>query len=167
MNSYNNAYNKSKRDAKTRDFQIYESQRIELVNAIKKEYGISDFSVLSEGKKQTVRNLITEMWSPKTGLNKKGEDFIRNGNIPLNESSSNKSIKNEYQKKVKSYLNNKFSMNPLFNSSDARTFSEIKKELEDKINKKLDTKDCRLWVYELMCAYVNNCLSKDFFKVKE
>lgn len=163
MNSYNDAYNKSRHDAKVHNLKIYEEQRIDLVNAIKKEYCISDLSTLSEGKKQAVRNLITEMWSPKTGLNKKGEDFIQNGNIPLNESSDSSQIKRDYVKKVNVLLDNKFAVNPLFNKSDARNLAEIKEDIENKIGRKLDAKtECRLWFYDAVCAYVNKHL-KDIF----
>ena len=134
MNSYNDAYNKSRRDVKARDLQVYESQRIDLVNAIKREYGISDFSTLSEGKKQAVRNLITEMWSPKTGLNKKGEDFIQNGNLPLNESSSPARIENAFKKGVIGLLKTKFSTAPIFNSSDKEEVTKLMEEIKAKVD---------------------------------
>lgn len=162
MNSYNNAYNNSRREAKARDLDVYESQRVDLVNAIKREYGISDFSVLSEGEKQSVRKLITEMWSPKTGLNKDGEAFINEGKRPLNESSSPDKIQKEYQRRVKALLNDKFSSSPLFNSSDAHNLAEIKKEIEEKVGSKLSVKDCRLWFYDIVCAYVNKHLGDAF-----
>lgn len=164
MNSYSNAYNSSRRDVKARELAVYESQRVDLVNAIKAEYGISDFSTLSEGKKKVVRNLITEMWSPKTGLNKKGEEFMQTRAIPLNESSSPEQVEKEYKKKVKALLNDKFSSSPLFNTSDARNLAEIKEGMEEKIGSKLPAKDCRMWFYEVMCAYVNAHLSSAFAK---
>lgn len=155
MNSYNDAYNKSRRDAKAHDTQVFESQRVDLVNAIKREYGISDFSTLSEGKKQAVRNLITEMWSPKTGLNKKGEEFLQNGNLPLNESSSPARIENAFKKKVIGLLKTKFSTAPIFNSSDKEEVKKFMDELKAKVDpsnsKNLDFKN---WFYDAAGSYI-------------
>lgn len=134
MNSYNNAYNKSRRDAKARDLEVYESQRVDLVNAIKGEYNISDFSVLTENEKKAVRNLVTEMWSPKTGLNKAGEEFIKNGERPLNESSSEDRVMNAFKKKVIGMLRDKFAAGSIFNSSDKEAVSKFMEEINAKVN---------------------------------
>lgn len=155
MNSYNNAYNKSRRDAKARDLEVYESQRIELVNAIKKEYGISDFSVLTESEKQAARKLITEMWSPKTGLNKAGEAFINEGSRPLKKTSSLEEIKHNFERSVLALLNNKFASSPLFNASDAHNLAEIIDGIKESIKGTTVKPDFKMWFYETMCAYVN------------
>lgn len=158
MNSYNTVYNNGKKAAKVEQLALYESQRVELVNAIKREYGISDFSTLSEGQRKAFHKLVAEMWTKESGLNKSGEDFIKEGKRPLNESSSPDRIKKEYQRGVKTILNNKFSSSPLFNDSDARNLAELKEDIEKKIEGKISAKDCKEWFYEAMCAYVGGHL---------
>lgn len=156
MNSYNNAYNNSRRDAKARDLKVYESQRIELVNAIKREYGISDFSTLSESEKQAARKLITEMWSPKSGLNKAGEAFINEGARSLKKESTEDDIKREFKRRVMLLLNNKFASSPLFNASDAHNLAEIMDDIKSDIKGSKVKPDFKMWFYEFMCVYVNN-----------
>lgn len=155
MNSYNNAYNNSRRDAKARDLEMYESQRIDLVNAIKREYGISDFSTLSESEKQAARKLITEMWSPKTGLNKAGMDFINEGKRALKKESTLEQVRHEFGRRVLLLLNNKFASSPLFNASDAHNLAEIMDEIKNSIKGSEVKPDFKMWFYETMCAYVN------------
>lgn len=155
MNSYNNAYNNSRRDAKARDLEMYESQRIDLVNAIKREYGISDFSTLSESEKQAARKLITEMWSPKTGLNKAGMDFINEGKRVLKKESTLEQVRHEFGRRVLLLLNNKFASSPLFNASDAHNLAEIMDEIKSSIKGSDVKPDFKMWFYETMCAYVN------------
>lgn len=155
MNSYNNAYNNSRRDAKARDLEMYESQRIDLVNAIKREYGISDFSTLSESEKQAARKLITEMWSPKTGLNKAGMDFINEGKRTLKKESTLEQVRHEFGRRVLLLLNNKFASSPLFNASDAHNLAEIMDEIKNSIKGSEVKPDFKMWFYETMCAYVN------------
>lgn len=155
MNTYSNAYNNSRRDAKARDFAVYESQRVELVNAIKREYGISDFSVLTEGERNAARKLITEMWSPKTGLTKEGVDFINEGKRPLKKESTPEQVKHEFERRVLALLNNKFASSPLFNASDAHNLAEIMDDIKGSIKGSNVKPDFKLWFYDTMCAYVN------------
>ena len=174
MNSYNNAYNKSRRDAKARDLEVYESQRVDLVNAIKREYNISDFSVLTESEKKAVRNLVTEMWSPKTGLNKAGEEFIKNGERPLNESSSEDRVMNAFKKKVIGMLRDKFAAGSIFNSSDKEAVSKFMEEINAKVNpvdKKTGKKtgsnipvaSFKEWFYDAAGSYVCSEARKHVF----
>jgi hypothetical protein len=156
MNSYNNAYNNSRRDAKARDLEVYESQRIDLVNAIKREYGISDFSTLSESERQAARKLITEMWSPKTGLNKAGVDFINEGKRALSDKSTPEQVKHEFNRRALALLNNKFASSPLFNASDAHNLGEIMEDIKKSTKGSNVKPDFKMWFYEVMCAYVNS-----------
>lgn len=164
MNSYNTVYNRGKKEAKAEQLALYESQRIDLVNAIKKEYGITDFSSITEGERKAFRKMVSEMWSKENGLTKDGEAFIAEGKRPLNESSSPEKVQAEYKRGVKKILDNKFSSSPLFNDSDAHNLAELKSEIEKKVGSKLAVKDCREWFYEIMCAYVGKNLGKAFKK---
>lgn len=162
MNSYSTVYNNGKKAAKAEQLALYENQRVELVNAIKKEYAITDFSSITEGERKAFHKMISEMWSKESGLNKAGEDFINEGKRPLNESSSPDKVMKEYQRRVKTMLNNKFASSPLFNTADARNLAEIKGEIEEKIGSKLSIKDCRAWFYEVMCGYVGKHMGDAF-----
>lgn len=164
MNSFNTVYNNGKKAAKAEQLALYESQRIDLVNAIKREYGISDFSEVNESERKAFRKMISEMWTKEAGLNKDGEAFINEGKRPLDPKSSPEKIAKEYQRRVRLLLNDKFTSSPLFNSSDAHNLSEIKSEIEEKTGAKLAVKDCREWFYEIMCAYVGKHLNNAFQK---
>lgn len=85
-----------------------DSQRVELLSAIKKTYGISNFNTLAESEKNIYRNIINEMWDPIEGLNDNGIKFVNESEIILSNQSSNpeivKFIEQEFMKNMESYL---------------------------------------------------------------
>ena len=105
------------------------------------------------------------MWSPKTGLNKKGEEFLAEGKQSRNKidalkpESSLQDIANAFQKSVLNYLDNvKFSASPLFNNSDATQIKEFRTKIDGKIKgakAKPKNQDYVLWFYEAVCTYVD------------
>ena len=70
MNTYSNAYNNSKSDVTKKETSIIEQQHKLVVEAVKKEHGISSFSNLSEAERVSYKSMILEMWDPNKGLTK-------------------------------------------------------------------------------------------------
>ena len=85
-----------------------DSQRVELLSAIKKTYGISNFKTLSESEKSVYRNMINEMWDSVEGLNEKGLKFVNESEITLSKESNSqeiiKFIEQEFRKNIEDYV---------------------------------------------------------------
>jgi hypothetical protein len=159
MNSYNTVYNNGKKAAKAETFALHENQRVELVNAIKREYGISDFSTLDEKERKACHKFISEMWSPETGLNEKGIDFINEGKRPLNKDSKSDKIKSEFMRCVKKDIDT-YASSLVFGDSDVRQIKELKERIEKETERKLKLTTCREWIYEAMCNYIHRKINK-------
>ena len=99
-----------------------DSQRVELLSAIKKTYGISNFNTLAESEKNIYRNIINEMWDPIEGLNDNGIKFVNESEIILSNQSSNpeivKFIEQKFMKSINDYL---------LNSKPANVRAEVEK----------------------------------------
>ena len=70
-----------------------DKERVALLKAIKREYGVSDFKSLSESEVTTYKKMIHNMWSPETGLNEAGLKFVNESQITLTADSSADDIK--------------------------------------------------------------------------
>lgn len=85
-----------------------DSQRVELLSAIKKTYGISNFKTLSESEKSVYRNMINEMWDSVEGLNERGLKFVNESEITLSKESKDEVIKKfieqEFRKNLEDYI---------------------------------------------------------------
>ena len=85
-----------------------DSQRVELLSAIKKTYGISNFKTLSESEKSVYRNMINEMWDSVEGLNGRGLKFVNESEITLSKESNSqeviKFIEQEFRKNLMGYF---------------------------------------------------------------
>ena len=85
-----------------------DSQRVELLSAIKKTYGISNFKTLSESEKSVYKNMINEMWDSVEGLNEKGLKFVNESEITLSKESNSqeviKFIEQEFRKNLMGYF---------------------------------------------------------------
>lgn len=85
-----------------------DSQRVELLSAIKKTYGISNFKTLSESEKSVYRNMINEMWDSVEGLNERGLKFVNESEITLSKESDKqeiiKFVEQEFGKNLMGYF---------------------------------------------------------------
>lgn len=85
-----------------------DSQRVELLSAIKKTYGISNFKTLSESEKSVYKNMINEMWDSVEGLNERGLKFVNESEITLSKDSKDEVIKKfieqEFRKNIEDYI---------------------------------------------------------------
>ena len=62
MRKFSEVYNSSKKVVNEQKRAEADKDRIQLLKAIRRTYGISDFNSLSESEKTEYRNLILEMW---------------------------------------------------------------------------------------------------------
>ena len=85
-----------------------DSQRVELLSAIKKTYGVSNFNILSESEKSVYVKMINEMWDSINGLNEKGLKFVNESEITLSKDSETqeviKYIQQEFKKNLEDYV---------------------------------------------------------------
>lgn len=64
-----------------------------ILESVKDEYNITDFSLLPKDKKQAMKSLILEFWNPKTGITNKGIKFINESVTTLTPDSTGEDIK--------------------------------------------------------------------------
>lgn len=64
-----------------------------ILESVKDEYNITDFSLLPKDKKQAMKSLILELWNPKTGITNKGIKFINESVTTLTPDSTGEDIK--------------------------------------------------------------------------
>lgn len=108
MRNFLEVYNTNKAAADESARILADKQRVQLLKAIKNEYGIADFKTLSESEKSTYRRMINEMWNANTGLNGRGIKFINESEITLTKDSEDedirKFIKHEFAKNLMGYF---------------------------------------------------------------
>lgn len=64
-----------------------------ILESVKDEYNITDFSLLPKDKKHAMKSLILELWNPKTGITNKGIKFINESVTTLTPDSTGEDIK--------------------------------------------------------------------------
>lgn len=64
-----------------------------ILESVKDEYNVTDFSLLPKDKKQAMKSLILEFWNPKTGITNKGIKFINESVTTLTPDSTGEDIK--------------------------------------------------------------------------
>lgn len=70
-----------------------------VIESIKREFGITNFSNESADVRKSIRSLILEMWDPNTGLTKVGLKFVNEGgNAPLTKDSTDGQIKSHIRR---------------------------------------------------------------------
>lgn len=108
MRNFSEVYN-SKLDKINESKRINaDKQRLDLLSAIKREYGISSFNTLSESEKNVYTKMIHEMWDSVDGLNEKGLKFVNESEVSLSKESSkqeiSKFVKQEFRKNLMAYF---------------------------------------------------------------
>ena len=64
-----------------------------ILESVKDEYNVTDFSLLPNNKKKAMKSLILEFWNPKTGITNKGIKFINESVTTLTPDSTGDDIK--------------------------------------------------------------------------
>lgn len=153
MQSFSNACQNSKTNVLNEKNNIIDRQHNDIVNAIKKEYGISSFASLTESEKKSYKTLLFEMWSPKEGLTKKGERFLNESKTIITADSTDEQIvkyfSREILEQVKSYVNGGISIARLEELS-----REVKTSMDEMRGSKVPAKLLKEALYQMICKEV-------------
>lgn len=157
MKSFNTVYRKKHSLAESERRSVIDREHAELIAAVKREYGVSNLSTLSESEKAVCRRIISEMWTKENGLNESGKLYIAEGCAPLNENTSPEQIEKRFKREVK--LNIDEICKCLASGSDCAMLKKIKSELDAQLGKKISTRDAKNWTLELCNKHIASKLS--------
>lgn len=121
-----------------------DAQRVQLLGAIKKTYGIESFKSLSESEKSVYRNMINEMWDSVEGLNERGLKFVNESEITLSKESDKqeiiKFVEQEFRKNLMGYFEGMTGKRFTGNSNPISP-KHVRDEVEKIMGKKYDPKN--------------------------
>ena len=149
MKTFSSAYYISKKQSIAEKEALIEQEHNKIIAAMKKEFGINSFSTLNESEKKSYRSMLKEMWNREKGLTAKGIKFINEAAAPLTPDSTPEQIKKAFQREIKANINNYLAvlLGGNGNISDA---GKLKSKLESELKKKISTKECKQWIYEIV-----------------
>ena len=159
MRNFKEVYNDNKSKVDENLKISADKERVELLGAIRKEYGVKDFAGLSESEKVQYKKLINEMWSPEIGLNERGRMLVNESKMTLSDTSTPEQVEKFFAKTIKGDINNYL----LWLASDGvngQNPVKVKKDMEEQVGKKLDSKVIKNLLYELLCAYLKTKIGK-------
>ena len=105
MRTYNEVYNQSKKEILDRRNQMFEQQKLAIVNVLKEEYMITGkICELPQEQQKEMAKRLREYWSPKTGINANGVRLLNENVITLSKNSNAADIKLFIQKRTKKNL---------------------------------------------------------------
>lgn len=159
MKSFDSVYNTKRRDAINEQRLAADADKVKLVAAIKKEYGVNDFCNLSESEKASFRAMINEMWNRETGLNERGRSFLNESSVPLTEKSTDEQIEKFAKKTFKA--NADWMCQNLIMGKQDETIVKVKKQIEEQAKKKLPVKTYRQWIFDVLSKHLASKI-KDF-----
>ena len=154
MRKFSEVYNSSKKVVNEQKRAEADKDRIQLLKAIRRTYGISDFNSLSESEKTEYRNLILEMWDKTEGLNEKGINFINESEIVLNNETSNPNIMKyaamEFSNNLSKYINGALGFN-----GDSLNPAELRNVINQKTGKNISDELFKKWFVTLVVNRLN------------
>lgn len=154
MRKFSEVYNSSKKVVNEQKRAEADKDRIQLLKAIRRTYGISDFNSLSESEKTEYRNLILEMWDKTEGLNEKGINFINESEIVLNNETSNPNIMKyaamEFSNNLSKYINGALGFN-----GDSLNPVELRNAINQKTGKNISDELFKKWFVTLVVNRLN------------
>lgn len=153
MNTYSNAYNNSKSDVTKKETSIIEQQHKLVVEAVKKEHGISSFSNLSEAERASYKSMILEMWNPNKGLTKAGQLFLNESKSVITPDSTEEQIQKYFKKEMLVHAKSCAQGN-ISNDRFAELAKTVKAEIESSYTKKIQSKLIKTWLYDLVSKEV-------------
>lgn len=157
MKSFNTVYNKKHALAESERRTTIDREHAELIAAVKREYGVTNLSTLSESDQATCRRIISEMWTKENGLNDSGKLYIAEGCAPLNENTTPEQIEKRFKREVK--INIDEICKCLASGSECAVIKKIKSELEEQLGKKISNKDAKVWVRDLCAKHIASKVS--------
>lgn len=152
MKSFKLVYNQQKSTAVAKKRSTIERDHARLVESIKKEFVIDDFSKLNESERESYRAMIDKMWNVNEGLTEAGKLFINESAAPLTEKSTDEQIEKFVKREVKA--NCQAICKCLAADKSCEILFNIKKSVEDNTKRKISNKIIKQWVYELCAKYM-------------
>lgn len=105
MKSFTTVYNNSRKKVIQARENLYESQKMAIINVLKETYMITgNLTNLPVDKQKEMAKRLMEYWSPKTGITKAGITLLNENMITLSESSGKDDIRLYIQKQTKKNL---------------------------------------------------------------
>ena len=148
MKTFSSAYYTSRKETRAEKQALVEQEHSKIIAAMKKEFGINDFSSLNESEKASYRSMLNAMWDRENGLNEKGIKFLTEAAAPLTPESTPEQVKKAFQREVKANINNYLSA--ICGSGSCEHAAKTKTKLEGELKKKISTKECKQWIYEIV-----------------
>lgn len=162
MRSFKDVYTDNKNKLNESLRVVADKERVELLKAIRKEYGVKDFNKLTESEKNQYKTLINEMWTPSEGLNERGRQLVNESKMSLSSESTPEQIQKYFIKEVKSDINNYL----LWLASDGvngQSPIKVKKDIENQLGKKVNADVLKKALYEILCNYLKTKIGKTKF----
>ena len=147
MKSYNVVINKNKKLVLEQKQYIIDSQKKQILEALKlDEFYSGKITDLPKSKQERYLKQLLEYWHPKTGLTKAGEKYLKSGVIVLNENSDSYDVRKYILKQVT--LNEQEFIEAFKNNEAKEIVESLQSTIESKIMKKLSSKAVFNLVYE-------------------
>lgn len=152
MKSFNTVYKSKRALAESERRAVIDREHAELIAAVKREYGVSNLSSLSESEQKVCRRIISEMWTKENGLNESGKLYIAEGCAPLNENTSPEQIEKRFKREVK--INVDEICKCLASGAECDALKKIKSELDAQLGKKISVKDAKKWTLDICSKHL-------------
>lgn len=153
MNTFSNACQNSKNNVLSEKKIVIDRQHNDIVNAIKKEYGISSFGSLTESEKKSYKALILEMWNPNDGLTRKGERFLNESKTIITADSTEEQMVKYFTREIgeyaKGYVNGSVSLTRL-----EELTREVKSSMDEMRGSKVPSKLLKETLFQIICKEV-------------
>ena len=153
MKTFSSAYYTSRKESIAEKTALVEQEHAKIVAAMKKEFGINSFSALNESEKASYRSMLNAMWNKETGLTEKGIKFLNGSAAPLTPESTPEQIKKAFQREIKANVNSYLAI-CCGNSNSWEDAVKLKARIEGDIKRKLSSKECKTWIYEIVSTEI-------------
>ncbi len=134
-----------------------DNERLQLLGAIKREYGISDFKALTESERTVFTNIIHSMWSPSEGLNESGIKFVNEGEVTLNKESQKEEIKkfieSDFQRNFFGYLEG-ITGKRFTGNSNPKTPSSLREKINEMTGKNISPENFMQIFHEVFKHFI-------------
>jgi len=136
MKSFNTVYNESKKEVLAQRKQMFEAQKVAIINVLKENYMITqNISDLPMDAQLEFRDKLLEYWSPETGINKAGVKLINENELTLSPRSTKEDIKLYIEKQTKKHLT---AITEAYRQNNINAVTEaFKEDIEPMIHKTL------------------------------
>lgn len=162
MRNFKDVYNDNKSKVDENLKIVADKERVELLAAIREEYGVKNFNSLSESEKSQFKKLINEMWNPNTGLNERGRLLVNESKMTLSSESTPEQVQKFFSKAIKNDIGN-FLLWLASDGVNGQSPIKVKKDIEAQVGKKIDSKVLKNMLFEILCGYLKTKIGKTKF----